>query len=246
MKLITPTALIWFCKILRTAESKFTSRKSRCLGLNHCSKKDNVILFQTLPWLKIVSAVGHKIRRTMVFEDAKPQEPIVTIDEFLHGAVKKMVASIRECEQNTHCIVYARIRRLHKENGWVYTACKECNRKVDVVECKASLSFGKSKVTFYYEEHDALQSSSAPIGFFKTMINKLFGHTACELMEKHGMDVDEYWHEELDKLVVEWRHLDLARALVAIRSECVNEEEDEVWSSSKMPKLVNVKIGKED
>ncbi|GKE16490.1 hypothetical protein Tco_1424067 [Tanacetum coccineum] len=33
------------------------------------------------------------------------------------------------------------------------------------------------------------------------MINKLLGYTAWELMEKHGMDVDEYWPGELLDLV---------------------------------------------
>ncbi|GKD62688.1 hypothetical protein Tco_1300197 [Tanacetum coccineum] len=45
------------------------------------------------------------------------------------------------------------------------------------------------------------QSGSAPIVFFNTMINKLSGSTAWELMERHGMDVDEYCPEELLNLV---------------------------------------------
>ncbi|GJX29117.1 hypothetical protein Tco_0237196 [Tanacetum coccineum] len=164
----------------------------------------------------VQSVVGHKIRRTVVIEDAEsnqldlydlklghhvgkregrglgevgignrgggglrgvkelpeydesqfkieafmPQEPVVTIAKFFHGAVKKMVASIRECEHKTHYIMYARIHRLHKENGWAYTACKECNRIVDVVESKDSSSSGKSKVTFYCEEHGAVEVAS--------------------------------------------------------------------------------------
>ncbi|GKB25520.1 replication protein A 70 kDa DNA-binding subunit B, partial [Tanacetum coccineum] len=66
-----------------------------------------------------------------------------------------------------------------KKNGWAYTACKECNKKVNVVESKAMSSAGKSKVTFYCEDHGAVQ----------------------ELMEKHVMDVDEYWLGELLDLV---------------------------------------------
>ncbi|GJZ80919.1 replication protein A 70 kDa DNA-binding subunit B, partial [Tanacetum coccineum] len=57
-----------------------------------------------------------------------PQKPVVTVAEFFHGAVKKMVSSIHECEQ-------------------------------------------------------------------------LSGYTAWELMERHGMDVDEYWLGELLDLV---------------------------------------------
>ncbi|GKC41344.1 ATP-dependent DNA helicase PIF1-like protein [Tanacetum coccineum] len=179
----------------------------------------------------MLSLYGRKIRMIVVSEDAEkggmelleydesqfkievftPQEAVVTIAEFFHGALKKM---------KTHCIMYARIHRLHKKNGWAYTACKECNRKVDVMESKTSSSSGKSKVTFYCEEHGAVQvasrfkviiriidqSGSAPIVFFNTMINKLSGHTAWELMEKHGMDLDEYWREELDKPVEMIKH----------------------------------------
>nr|GEZ46989.1 hypothetical protein [Tanacetum cinerariifolium] len=45
------------------------------------------------------------------------------------------------------------------------------------------------------------QSGSAPIFFFNTMINKLLSYTAWELMERHAMDVDEYWPRELLDLV---------------------------------------------
>ncbi|GJX66013.1 replication protein A 70 kDa DNA-binding subunit B [Tanacetum coccineum] len=82
-----------------------------------------------------------------------PQEPVVTIAEFFHGVVKKMVASIHKSEHKTGCIAYAMIHRLYNENGWAYTACMECNRNVDVVESKASSSSSKNQVTIYCEEH---------------------------------------------------------------------------------------------
>ncbi|GKA34772.1 replication protein A 70 kDa DNA-binding subunit B [Tanacetum coccineum] len=108
-----------------------------------------------------------------------------------------------------------KIHMIHKENGWAYIACKECNKKVSVVESKASSSVGKSKVTFYFEDHGAVQvasrykvimriidqSGSAPIVFFNTMITNLSGYTAWELMKRHDMDVDEYWPGELLDLV---------------------------------------------
>ncbi|GJR31691.1 replication protein A 70 kDa DNA-binding subunit B [Tanacetum coccineum] len=144
-----------------------------------------------------------------------PAKPVVTIAEFFHEAVKKMVATIRECEHKSYCIIFAKIHKIHKESGWAYTACKQCNKKVNVVETKATTSYGKSKVIFYCEDDGAVQakssfmvimciidsSGSAPIVFFNTVFNKISGHTAWELMEKHGMDVDEYWPQELDKLV---------------------------------------------
>lgn len=45
------------------------------------------------------------------------------------------------------------------------------------------------------------QSGSEPILFFNSNFHKLFDHTAWELMEKHGMDPDEYWPDDLDKLI---------------------------------------------
>ncbi|GJT61665.1 zinc finger BED domain-containing protein RICESLEEPER 2-like protein [Tanacetum coccineum] len=79
-----------------------------------------------------------------------PQKLVVTIAEFFNGAVKKMVSSIHKCDQKSHCIVYARIHKIHKENRWAYTACKECNKKVNVVESKAmssSASLAQRKVS---------------------------------------------------------------------------------------------------
>nr|GEY82666.1 nucleotide-binding alpha-beta plait domain-containing protein [Tanacetum cinerariifolium] len=85
-----------------------------------------------------------------------PQKPVVTIAKFFHGAVKKMVSSIRE-------FVFYR-----KDHGSLQVASwyKVIMRIID-------------------------QSGSAPIVFFNTMINKLSAYTAWELMERHGMDVDE-------------------------------------------------------
>nr|GFB96111.1 hypothetical protein [Tanacetum cinerariifolium] len=80
-----------------------------------------------------------------------PQKPMVTVAEFFHEAVKKMVSSICECEQ---------IHRIQKENGWAYTGCKKCNKKFNVVESKASSSNGKNKVTFYCEDDGVVQVAS--------------------------------------------------------------------------------------
>ncbi|GKD27265.1 replication protein A 70 kDa DNA-binding subunit B, partial [Tanacetum coccineum] len=45
------------------------------------------------------------------------------------------------------------------------------------------------------------QSGSAPVVLFNNNFFKLSGYTAWELMEKHGMDPDEYWSGELDHIV---------------------------------------------
>ncbi|GJV09204.1 hypothetical protein Tco_1346860 [Tanacetum coccineum] len=164
--------------------------------------------------------------------------------------------------------------RIHKENGWAYTGCKKYNKKVNVVESKASSSSGKSKVTFYCEDHGVVQFASR---------YKLSGHTAWELMERHGMDVDEYWPGELLDLVdvdegfttpaslIKSTNLNdpsldhvldmqtLSSGMKASGSgqsssskrvfidlDDIESEVDEGGSSSKTPKLVSVMVEKED
>nr|GEZ83833.1 hypothetical protein [Tanacetum cinerariifolium] len=81
------------------------------------------------------------------------------------------------------CQASVNANRIQKENGWAYTGCKKCNKKVNVVESKTSSSNGKNKVTFYCEDDGVVQvasrykvimriidqSGSAPIVFFNTM-----------------------------------------------------------------------------
>ncbi|GJW47688.1 replication protein A 70 kDa DNA-binding subunit B [Tanacetum coccineum] len=153
-------------------------------------------------------------------------------------------------------ILSFRIYRIHKENGWAYTACKECNKKVNVVESKAMSSAGKSKVTFYCEDHGAVQykvimriidqSGSAPIVFFNTMINKLSGYTTWELMEKHGMDVDEYCPGELLDLVGKRGEKVSGSKRVFIDLDDIDSNEDEEVRANKTPKMLTVKVEKED
>ncbi|GJR74570.1 hypothetical protein Tco_0086935 [Tanacetum coccineum] len=116
-----------------------------------------------------------------------PQKPVFTIVEFFHRAVKKLVSSIQIA---LHCL---RKDSHDTQRKWVaYTACKECNKKVNVVESKATSIAGKSKVTFYCEDHGAVQVASR---------YKISVYTAWELMKKHDMDVNEYWLGELLDLV---------------------------------------------
>nr|GEX08516.1 hypothetical protein [Tanacetum cinerariifolium] len=136
-------------------------------------------------------------------------------DEELRAAKQKLMMLDSAAEERVKDPLVKDLHRIHKENGWAYTTCKECNKKVNVVESKAMSPAGKSKVTFYCEDHGAIhvasrykvimqiidQSGSAPIVFFNTTINKLSGYTAWELMKKHNMDVDEYWPGELLDLI---------------------------------------------
>ncbi|GJS43594.1 replication protein A 70 kDa DNA-binding subunit B [Tanacetum coccineum] len=138
-----------------------------------------------------------------------PEVKVVSIAEFFHGAINRMVDGIRDFEPDSHCIVYAMIHRTHKEHGWVYTACKSCNKKVDI------LTRQNRPPVYVCEEHGNVQhasrfkvivrvidnSGSAPLLFFNNNFVKLSGYTAWELIEKYNMDPDEYWPEELDNIV---------------------------------------------
>ncbi|GJQ89093.1 ATP-dependent DNA helicase PIF1-like protein [Tanacetum coccineum] len=112
-------------------------------------------------------------------ERLSPEVKVVTVAEFFHRSIKKMVGGICECEPVLHCIVYATIHRIHKEHGWAYTACKSCNKRVDII------THSNRKPTFVCEDHGNVQVASR----FK------------ELMEKCGMDLDDYFPEDLDDIV---------------------------------------------
>nr|GEX35366.1 UBN2 domain-containing protein [Tanacetum cinerariifolium] len=108
----------------------------------------------------VMSAAGKKIRITIVVVDADGNRldftfwdtwasmwdefankripaihnalfvKVVSIAEFFHGAINRMVGGIRDSDPDSHCIVYARIHIIHKEHGWAYNACKSFNKKI--------------------------------------------------------------------------------------------------------------------
>ncbi|GJR86147.1 ARID DNA-binding domain-containing protein [Tanacetum coccineum] len=49
----------------------------------------------------------------------------MTPEEFFRGAIKRMVGSIGEVEKGFHCILYAKIIKIHRKHGWAYLACKK-------------------------------------------------------------------------------------------------------------------------
>ncbi|GJY84779.1 hypothetical protein Tco_0498805 [Tanacetum coccineum] len=53
-----------------------------------------------------------------------PMKKEVTIEEFFAGAIKKMVGSIRESGYEYEAIMYAKVQKIHRENGWTYTGSK--------------------------------------------------------------------------------------------------------------------------
>ncbi|GJY33587.1 replication protein A 70 kDa DNA-binding subunit B [Tanacetum coccineum] len=150
-----------------------------------------------------MSVAGKKIRKTIVVEDAEVQER----DGYEANQVKIELFSHEV--KDSHCIVYARIHRIHKEHGWAYTACRICNKKVDILP-------RQNRPPFYVcKEHGTVQPASrfkvivrvidksgcVPLLFFNNNFVKLSRHFAWELIEKYNMDPNEYWPEELDNIV---------------------------------------------
>nr|GEV63217.1 replication protein A 70 kDa DNA-binding subunit B [Tanacetum cinerariifolium] len=137
----------------------------------------------------------------LIIQHVAPEVKVVTVAEFFHRVVKKMIGGIRECDPDSHCIVYATIHRIHKEHRWAYTACKSCNKRVAII------TNANRNPTFVCDDHGNTQaasrfkvivrlideSGSAPVVFFNTNFVKLSKHTTWELMEKYGMDTDDYF-----------------------------------------------------
>ncbi|GKA39413.1 hypothetical protein Tco_0731964 [Tanacetum coccineum] len=92
--------------------------------------------------------VVRNIQRTVVIDDAEKGQILGWDTDYLLRSFGTKIFINRDVPE-----ILAFRLRLHKENGWAYIACMECNRKVDVVESKASSSSSKNQVTIYCEEH---------------------------------------------------------------------------------------------
>ncbi|GKF09979.1 hypothetical protein Tco_0044203, partial [Tanacetum coccineum] len=91
-----------------------------------------------------------------------PVKKEVTADDFFKGAIKKTVGSIRDSDGSYHCLLYAKIHKIHRENGWAYLACKKCGRSAKEVEYDESSSSGKrtkKQLLWNYRVHKGLTAS---------------------------------------------------------------------------------------
>ncbi|GJS63551.1 ATP-dependent DNA helicase PIF1-like protein [Tanacetum coccineum] len=67
----------------------------------------------------------------------------ITAEDFFKGGIKKMVGSIRDSDSSFHCILYAKIHKIHREHGWTYLAYKRCGRSAKEVNDGQSSSSDK-------------------------------------------------------------------------------------------------------
>ncbi|GJX79437.1 replication protein A 70 kDa DNA-binding subunit B [Tanacetum coccineum] len=158
-----------------------------------------------------------------------PVKKEVTADDFFKGAIKKTVGSIRDSDGPYHCLLYAKIHKIHRENGWTYLACKKCGRsakEVDFDESSSSSKRAKNQQLWNCRIHKGLTASlvhmrfkvivrviddtgSASLLLFDDLVFKLTNGEQChKLIEKHGPNYDDYFPSELNVLVgktVLWR-----------------------------------------
>nr|GEW29657.1 ATP-dependent DNA helicase PIF1-like [Tanacetum cinerariifolium] len=177
MRLITRIAQIWYCRILRIAGSKFMSRRSGCSGFSRCLKKANVILSPTLLSLKTVMSSVPLWQSKMLFLCN------LLLAERYEGLL------LLRIQNQTSLIVRSGITE--------QTYGNMPRKGMSLAMLYLFFNLGKYKLIMRIID----QLGSAPIVFFNTRINKLSGYTAWELLERHGIDVDEYWPGELLDLV---------------------------------------------
>nr|GEW63951.1 replication protein A 70 kDa DNA-binding subunit B [Tanacetum cinerariifolium] len=182
-----------------------------------------------------------------------PVKKEFTADDFFKGAIKKTVGSIRDSDGPYHCLLYAKIHKIHRENGWTYLACKKYGRSAKEADTDESLSSGKRAKNQQFWNcriHKGLtvslvhmrfkviirvidETGSASLLLFDDLVFKLTNGEQCHtLIQKHGPNYDDYFPLELNVLVgkrVLWRfqytyeHIKNNNYLCQIKLLSVNE-----------------------
>ncbi|GJY98606.1 replication protein A 70 kDa DNA-binding subunit B [Tanacetum coccineum] len=129
-----------------------------------------------------------------------------------------MVGSIRDSDSSFHCILYAKIHKIHHEFGWTYLACKQCGRsakEIDQGEASSSGTKGKKVKVWNCRIHKALnaygvemrfkvnvrvidESGSASLLLFDDLVFKLSGQQCYNLIKKYGENHKDYFPDELN------------------------------------------------
>lgn len=58
-------------------------------------------------------------------------------------------------------IVYGKVHKIHRENGWAYLACKRCGSSAKPIEASGSSSSAakfKKQKTWHCKQHDEITS----------------------------------------------------------------------------------------
>ncbi|GKC06441.1 hypothetical protein Tco_0998051 [Tanacetum coccineum] len=154
-----------------------------------------------------------------------PEVKVVSIAEFFHRCVKKMVGGIRECDPVGYTKSMA---------GPIRLASNVTKGLILLWEGMASLLLSARNM-----EMCKWHLGSAPVVLFNNNFFKLSGYTAWELMEKYGMDPDEYWPGDGASSGSK------KRRVVIYLDEIDSDPKDE-GGNSNIPHLVLVKVEPED
>ena len=65
-------------------------------------------------------------------------------------------------------MVYATIHKIMQDEGWAYTACKTCNKRVTIIPAKAHGPSRTRKPTYHCESHGTVDA--APVYDYCTFI----------------------------------------------------------------------------
>ncbi|GJS82914.1 replication protein A 70 kDa DNA-binding subunit B [Tanacetum coccineum] len=131
----------------------------------------------------IVEGYDPKQKIISVFSPVKRE---LTPKEFFQGVIKKRLA-----RYGFHCILYARIHKLHREHGWAYLACKKCGRIVKEAEVGM-----KYKVIIRVID----DTGSVSLFLFDDLVFQLSGVKCYTLLNQHGFDYDDYFPSELNNM----------------------------------------------
>ncbi|GJT19277.1 replication protein A 70 kDa DNA-binding subunit B, partial [Tanacetum coccineum] len=121
-----------------------------------------------------------------------------------------MVGSIREAEKGFHCILYARIHKIHREHGWAYLACKKFGRITKQAEdgmklwnCTVHKGIKETGVGIRYKVIIRVidDTGSASLLLFDDLVFKLTSIKCYTLLNEYGLDYDDYFLMELNNMV---------------------------------------------
>ncbi|GJY64597.1 hypothetical protein Tco_0466057 [Tanacetum coccineum] len=71
-----------------------------------------------------------------------------------------MVGSIGEVEKGFHCILYARIIKIHRKHGWAYLACKKYGNIAKQTDAEGLMSTPNLAKGFASSESESSSSGS--------------------------------------------------------------------------------------
>nr|GEU81429.1 replication protein A 70 kDa DNA-binding subunit B [Tanacetum cinerariifolium] len=145
-----------------------------------------------------------------------------------------MVGSIRDSYSLFHCILYAKIHKIHREHGWTYLACKRCGRCVKEVDDCQSSSSGKKVIIRVIDD-----TGSTSLFLFNDMVFKVSEEQCYNLIKQHGPNYDDYLPDELN--ILEMEVIEMVKA--ALRQLKVTDEilvvENEKSSIYRLTELID-------